>query len=30
MSRADDMIVAFLMYRLEIYQREQERKRKLH
>jgi hypothetical protein len=30
MSRADDMIVAFLMYCLEIYQREQERKRKLH
>ena len=30
MSRADDTIIAFLMFCLEIYQREQQRKRKLH
>jgi hypothetical protein len=30
MSRADDTVIAFLMFCLEIYQREQERKRKLH
>jgi hypothetical protein len=30
MSRADDAIVAFLLFCLEIYQTEQQRKRKLH